>query len=59
VEGSKEMVQAVKDCGGNARLTVYPDAGHDSWIETYNNQELYDWFLKHRRVISDAKAGDF
>jgi predicted peptidase len=30
-------------------LTVYPDAGHDSWTETYDNQELYDWFLEHRK----------
>ncbi len=46
---SEEMVSAIKKLGGNARLTVYPDAGHDSWTETYNNQELYDWFLRHRK----------
>lgn len=45
---SEEMVNAIKDRGGNAKLTVYPDAGHDSWTETYNNAELYEWFLKHR-----------
>jgi len=48
---SEEMVKAIKARGGEAKLTVYPDAGHDSWTATYNNQELYDWFLKHR--ISD------
>ncbi len=46
---SEDMVQAVKDAGGDAKLTVYPDAGHDSWTETYNNPELYEWFLKHHR----------
>ncbi len=46
---SEEMVAAIKGRGGDARLTVYPDAGHDSWTETYNNQELYDWLLKHRK----------
>ncbi|MHC4156189.1 MAG: carboxylesterase family protein [Planctomycetota bacterium] len=49
VKGSKEMVQVLKDCGGDARLTVYPETGHDSWTQTYDNQELYDWFLSHRR----------
>lgn len=49
VKESEEMVNAIKARGGNARLTVYPDAGHDSWTETYNNKELYDWFLKHRK----------
>ncbi len=47
---SEEMVNAIKARGGAARLTVYPDAGHDSWTETYNNKELYDWFLKHRKA---------
>ena len=47
---SEEMVNAIKARGGDARLTVYPDAGHDSWTVTYNNKELYDWFLKHRKA---------
>ena len=51
VKESEELVNAIKARGGDAKLTVYPDAGHDSWTATYNNQELYDWFLKHR--ISD------
>jgi predicted peptidase len=46
---SEAMVQAVRDAGGEARLTVYPDAAHDSWTETYNNPELYRWLLSHRR----------
>lgn len=51
---SEEMVNAIKARGGDAKLTVYPNAGHDSWTETYNNKELYDWFLKHRKA-SKAK----
>ena len=47
---SEEMVKAIKARGGDAKLTVYPDAGHDSWTETYNNKELYDWFLKHSKA---------
>ena len=48
---SQEMVDAVKKAGGDAKLTVYPEAEHDSWTETYNNPELYQWFLSHK--ISD------
>lgn len=44
-----EAVHALKKIGGDARLTVYPGADHDSWTETYSNPELYDWFLQHRR----------
>lgn len=50
LEESERMVKWINDRDGNAKLTVYPEAGHDSWTETYNNQELYEWFLKHRRV---------
>jgi hypothetical protein len=44
------MVEALKDAGSTTvEFTVYPEAGHDSWTETYNNPELYAWFLKHSR----------
>jgi predicted peptidase len=46
---SEEMVNAINARGGNAKLTIYPDAAHDSWTATYDNPELYDWFLKHRK----------
>ena len=50
VEESKELVEAINARGGNAKLTIYPDANHDSWTETYNNQEVYDWLLEHSRA---------
>jgi predicted peptidase len=31
------------------KLTIYPDANHDSWTETYKNPELYEWLLKQSR----------
>ncbi|MBN1766131.1 MAG: prolyl oligopeptidase family serine peptidase [Sedimentisphaerales bacterium] len=46
---SQEMVDAVNKAGGNAKLTVYPDTGHDSWTVTYDNPQLYEWFLQHRK----------
>jgi len=49
VQASVEMVEAVKKAGGDAQLTIYPEAQHDSWTETYNNPKLYEWFLSHRR----------
>jgi predicted peptidase len=50
---SQEMVDAVKKAGGDAKLTIYPEAEHDSWTETYNNPQLYEWFLSHK--ISDRQ----
>jgi predicted peptidase len=49
LEESARLVKVLEDCGGNVRFTVYPDAGHDCWTETYDNAELYEWFLGHRR----------
>lgn len=49
ISKSEEMVAALKACAGNVKFTVYSEAGHDSWTETYNNPELYEWLLKHRR----------
>jgi predicted peptidase len=46
---TEEMVQAVRDCGGNPELIVYPDAGHDAWTRTYDDPALYDWFMQHKR----------
>ncbi len=49
LERSEEMVQALRDAGAEVRFTVYPDADHDSWTETYANPELYEWLLSHDR----------
>jgi hypothetical protein len=43
------MVDAVNQCGGNAKITVYPDKGHDAWSDTYANQEIYRWMLGHKK----------
>jgi len=49
IQRSEEIVEALKKVGGNIKFTIYPDAGHDSWTETYNNPELYQWFLEHQK----------
>ena len=46
---SEEIVVALKKNGSSIKFTIYPEAGHDSWTETYDNPELYKWFLKHSR----------
>jgi predicted peptidase len=52
LSATQELVNVLEACGGNVRFTVYPDAGHDCWTRTYNNPELYEWFLQHRRQQS-------
>lgn len=45
---TQSMVAAFGRIGNKVRLTTYPEAGHDSWTESYANPALYDWFLSHR-----------
>lgn len=52
LQRSQDMVDVLKAAGADEKtlkFTVYPDAGHDSWTETYNNPQLYEWFLSHTR----------
>lgn len=49
LQKSQDMVDAVNKIGGSVKFTVYPEAGHDSWTETYNNPELYRWMLSFTR----------
>jgi len=49
VENSQQMVESLKRHGGTVKFTVYPDAGHDSWTETYKNPQLYEWLLEQKR----------
>jgi predicted peptidase len=50
LEQSEQMVSALKKAGNeNTKLTVYPEAGHDSWTEAYDMQELYEWLLEQTR----------
>jgi predicted peptidase len=45
----ERMVNAVNRAGGSAKLTMYPEAGHNAWSRAYNDPELYRWFLAHPR----------
>lgn len=57
VAESEAMAKALKKAGGEVRLTIYPEGGHDVWTETYNNEELYQWFLSHdRKAVLREKA---
>lgn len=50
VSRSEEMIDALKEAGAQPKLTIYPEATHDSWTQTYDNPELYEWLLAQRRT---------
>lgn len=49
-DGSIGMVDAVNKAGGNAKLTLLKNVGHNAWDYTYSCQEMFDWLLQQRRV---------
>ena len=46
---STRMVDQINDCGGNARVTIYPGVGHDSWVGAYTDPALIEWMLEQHR----------
>jgi predicted peptidase len=43
------IAQAMQKLGAPVKLTIYPGIGHGGWATTYDNPELYAWFLQHSR----------
>jgi predicted peptidase len=50
----ERMVDAVKKAGGDARLTVYPNTGHNAWDQAYRDPALYEWLLAHQKENGTA-----
>jgi len=53
--GSENMVKAAKRFNENVKFTLYPEANHNSWDITYNNDSLYSWFLKQSKFNYSEK----
>jgi predicted peptidase len=53
---SQDMVDALTRFKGNVQFTVYPEALHDSWTETYNNQDVWKWLFEQKRNAPAATA---
>jgi predicted peptidase len=49
IETSEQMANALKKAGADPKFTIYPEAGHDSWTETYENSEIYKWLLQQSK----------
>jgi predicted peptidase len=44
-----DMIEAMRRAGGHPHLTLFPDAGHDSWDQAYATDALYAWLLAQKR----------
>jgi len=46
---SERMVEAMKKAGGEPKITVYPEAGHDSWSATYRDAKVLEWMFGKKK----------
>lgn len=49
-EESQKMVDAVNRHGGEAKLTVFPENGHNAWDDTFSKKEVFDWLLSNKNT---------
>jgi predicted peptidase len=45
---SESMVNALKSVGGNVKFTMLPDRDHFI-LDAYEDRQLYEWFLQHKK----------
>ena len=48
-EESVKMVSAINSNGGNAKLTIFSHDSHNSWDNTFSNDELWQWLFEQKR----------
>jgi len=53
LDNSQKMVDALKALNADVQFTVYPEAEHDSWTETYANPKVWEWLFAQRRKQSN------
>lgn len=46
---SLKMVSKLNSNGGNAKLTLYPGCGHNSWEQAYQDEALIEWLAEHTK----------
>lgn len=49
VNYSIAIFKKLKPCNSNIELTIFDDAGHDSWTRVYDNKEIYDWMFQQTK----------
>ena len=54
VDFSQKIFDALKKVGSPVKMTLYPEALHDSWTVTYDNPEFWEWLFAQKRASSGS-----
>jgi predicted peptidase len=49
ISESENMVNKLEEMGYDVRFIKYEGVGHNSWVQAYNTEELYNWFMEQKR----------
>ena len=52
----REMVRAIQDAGGHPGYSEYPDVGHGSWTNAFEEPQLLPWLFAQRKRVSATGA---
>ncbi len=59
VNESIKMVNCINENGGNAKLTIYENTGHDAWSETYKNETVFKWLFSNVKRSEHTEYTNF
>ena len=48
-QNSIDMAEALKAAGAEVKLTLYPEANHNSWDDAFKEPEFFSWLFKHNK----------
>ena len=43
------MIKAIKAAGGSPKYSEIKGRGHNSWVDVWNSNELWDWLYSQNR----------
>lgn len=46
---SRDMITAIKETGGKPQYTEYKGVAHDSWTQTYSDQNVLRWLFMQKK----------
>ena len=49
IENSQQIYDALKKINSPVKFTIYPGVGHDSWTQTYDNPEFWNWLFEQKK----------
>jgi len=48
-EETLHIASAVNQCGGNAKITIYPKCDHNVWDTVYTSADMWNWMFAQKK----------